>query len=246
MSHQSRFKLGKLAARRDPRNLKYKSYAASLPPPPLSVDWTKKVPDWGMYLNDQLGICTIAAVMHDLMLWSSLASTEFIPTDAQALEAYSAITGYTPTDSSTDTGACESDVLSYWKETGIAGKKISAYVSVNQNKLQEIKSAIALFGAVYAGVQLPDTAEDEFQAGKPWDNLKGTIVGGHAITLVGYTPDYVTCVTWGKTQLISYPWLGCFLDETHAVLSPDWISADNLSPSGFNVSQLQLDLNLLT
>ncbi len=70
MTDHSLMKLGKLAARRDPRTLRLARYLApALPPPPAQVDYTCGVKDWGMMLNDRLGCCTIAAVGHAVQAW---------------------------------------------------------------------------------------------------------------------------------------------------------------------------------
>ena len=52
------------------------------------------------------------------------------PSDKQVVAAYSAITGYNPSTGANDNGAVEIDVLNYWRQTGIAGHKIGAYVAL--------------------------------------------------------------------------------------------------------------------
>lgn len=244
----NKFKLGKLAPKIDQRTLTYKSFFAQLPPIPTAIDWTSKIPDWQMLGNDQYGDCTCAAAMHLEMLWTSQTSQEYVPTTEQTLAAYTAITGFNPADPNTDQGAAELDVLNYWRKTGfIPGKTILAFMSVNHTNIQHIKSAIALFGGVYAGIQVPSNAQDAFSNGQPWnDTTCNDIEGGHAIPLVAYDENYVTCITWGQKQLISYSWLGRYLEETYAVLSPDWLTAHGTAPSGFNLAQLQTDLNIIT
>ena len=240
------FKLGKSPARVDARTLKFRAYLAQLPPTPVTRDWTTKVPDWLILANDVVGDCTCAAAAHLDMLWTSWASTVVLPTDAAVLAAYTAITGYNPADPSTDTGANELDVLNYWRQTGILGRKITAYVQLEPRNLDHIKAAINLFGGVYAGVQLPDSAMREFDEELPWSDVSENASDGHAIPLVAYDADTVTCITWGRKQVISNTWLAKYLDEGYAVLSPDWIAANALAPSGFDLPQLTEDLKLVS
>lgn len=237
------FKLGKKAVRHDSRTFKLSRYLPTLPPVPSAIDWSGKVPDWLMLANDSVGDCTCAAAGHLEMLWTSQTQTEFVPTDAAVLAAYSALTGYNPANPDTDTGADELTVLNYWRNTGIAGRKIFAFASVNLSNLAEVHAAIAFFGGLYLGAQIPQSAMDATQAGQAWTDTTDTnIVGGHAFPGVAYDPDGLACITWGQLQKMTWAWLAQYADEAYCVLSPDWIALNGLSPSGFNLTQLNQDL----
>ena len=245
MTQPIRFKTGKLAPRLDARTLHFKSYLGQLPPTPATVDWTGLVTDWKMLANDTLGDCTIASVSHLIMLWRSVNGEQFIPADADVIATYSALTGYTPSDPSTDQGAVELNILNAWRNTGILGHKISAFVSIDPRNLDHLRAAINLFGGVYAGTLLPDKAMEEFNYNQPWSDTSTQAFDGHAIPLVAYTPDDFTCITWGRKQVIKNAWLQKYLDEAYAPLSPDWLNAEGKSPSGFLLEQLTADLKLL-
>jgi len=67
-----KLKLGKAAARHDPRTLLLASYVTpALPTPPAAFDLASKVKSWGMMDNDQIGDCTCAAAGHLLMEWTA-------------------------------------------------------------------------------------------------------------------------------------------------------------------------------
>ena len=103
-----KLKLGKGAARHDPRTLLLASYITpALPAPPATCDLTAKVgSSWGMMDNDQIGDCTCAAAGHLIMEWTANAGKKMItPTDQQIVAAYSAITGYNPVTGANDNGA---------------------------------------------------------------------------------------------------------------------------------------------
>src|ERR1700739_3300585 len=128
--HQS-VKLGKLAPRHDVRTLQFANYlTAALPPAPVSYDWGSKVKQWGMMKNDTVGDCTCAAAGHLIMEWTAETGILVTPTDTQIIKAYSAITGYNPSTGANDNGAVETDVLNYWRQSGIAKHKIGAYVAI--------------------------------------------------------------------------------------------------------------------
>ena len=240
------FKLGKLAAKHDPRTFKFKSYFAHLPPTPPTADWGNKVPDWLMLANDQYGDCTCASAAHMIMLWLSYNAIPIIPTNDQVLAVYSDITGFNPADPNTDQGAVELDVMNYWRQKGILGHKINAFVQVEHSNLDHIRAAINLFGGVYAGTLLPENAMDAFDNSLPWSDTSTSASDGHAIPLVAYDANTITCITWGKCQVLTNEWALKYLDEAYAVLAPDWIAANGLAPSGFNTEQLTEDLKLVS
>lgn len=247
-------KLGKKAPVIDARTLRLAKYldAAPVLPAPASVDWTKKVTaPWGVMLNDRLGDCTCAAAGHLVLAWMSNAlDAGFAPSDGQVLSLYEGSCGYNPDDPSTDQGGVEIEVLKFWRKNGIgdSGHKIAAFVSVNPKNFEEVQQAIALFGGIYIGVALPTSAQE--QVGGLWAPTSSTpgdagSWGGHAIPIVAYTPDDLTAVTWGALQKLTWAWLEAYCDEAYAIVTHDWIEANRKSPSGLNVTALELDLRHL-
>src|SRR5208282_2013127 len=73
-------------------------------PPPMSPGYSAMVEeavggDWGMDGNDSVGDCTCADPAHRLMIWSAQGTGKLVmPTAAETLALYSAITGYNPAD----------------------------------------------------------------------------------------------------------------------------------------------------
>jgi len=254
----ARCRLGKAKPRHDSRTLKLAKYLKpeALPPLPAMVDYTAAVKNnWPMMLNDSLGDCTIAAVGHCIELWTADAGTEFIAPDPQILAAYETLGGYVPGDASTDNGCVELDVLNYWRQTGIAGHKINAYASIDFTNQTDVKATLMLFGAAYIGVALPLSAQSQ----DVWDVPPGfspgfTLTGewepdswgGHAVPLVAYDANGLTCITWGAPKRLTWAWLAAYADEAYAVLSPDWIRTSGTAPSGFDLAQLQSDLAAVT
>ena len=247
-----KLKLGKQAARHDPRTLLLASYMTpALPAPPANADLTQKVKAWPMMRNDDLGDCTCAAAGHLIMEWTANAGKKMVtPTDAQIVAAYSAITGYNPQTGANDNGAVEIDVLNYWRQSGLAGDKIGAYVALEPANHTHIMDAVYIFEGCYIGLQLPNSAKAQTQNHQPWsvppggavgDGAKGSW-GGHAIPVVAYDARGLTVVTWGALQTMTWGFWEAYCEEAYAILSTDYLTGKQKTPQGFDMQQLQADL----
>lgn len=240
-------KLGKRAPLLDGRTLKLEKYVSALSPPPPSAFYQGKVSSWPMYLNDQLGDCVIAAAGHMIEQWTEYAGAGYLPTDDQMLTAYEQIGGYVAGDPSTDNGCSMLTALNTWRQTGIAGHKIIAYVSLRVGNLEELRQAVVLFGNAFVGIQLPLTAQNQSQ----WEVVSATgdgapgSWGGHCVPIVGYDPNLNSCVSWGSLLNMTKAFYEAYSDEAYAVLSQGWIENNSKSPSGFDVAQLQAALALV-
>ena len=234
-----KLKLGKGAARHDPRALLLASYVSTtLPAPPASYDLTPKVKAWGMMENDQIGDCTCAAAGHLIMEWTANAGKKMVtPSDKQIVAAYSAITGYNPTTGANDNGAVEVDVLNYWRQSGIAGHKIGAYVALEPANHNHIMDSVYIFEGCYIGMQLPISAQAQVQNHQTWSVPPGGTTGdgkpgswgGHAVPVVAYDTRGVTVVTWGALQTMTWSFWEAYCDEAYAILSKDYL------PSGADI-----------
>ena len=237
-------RLGKLAPKFDNRTLrlgKYLTATAPLPPAASSIAWQDLASrdGWQSLGNDEIGDCTMAAAGHMEEIWNP----EQPPTRPQIVAAYSALTGYNPSNPLSDTGATCLDALNFWRNTGIAGQKISAYAAVSPQNHNEIMTALDLFGGLYIGIQLPLNAQmqTDWQVSDAGISTPGSW-GGHCVNLCGYDPWWLTCISWGKIVRMSWAWLQKYCDEAYACLSGEWASGAKTAPSGFNFTALQADL----
>lgn len=245
MTDHSRMKLGRRGVHRDARTLALGAYLTpSMPPPPASKDWTKGITDWGMMLNDQLGCCTIAGIGHAIQVWTANTGTMQTVPDSVIKRYYEHWDGYVPGNDATDTGGIELDVLKDWRKQGFAGNRLLAFADAQCSNLTEIRQAIALFGGVYIGVDLPVTAQKQVV----WDVVpdggsdaeKGSW-GGHCVFVAAYDQKGFTCITWGQPKTMTTAFWQQYVDEAHALLDESWID-DKSSPAGFNQAQLLADL----
>jgi hypothetical protein len=251
-----KLKLGKLTARHDPRTLLLASYTTpTLPAPPPALNAAKKVKgSWGLMDNDQIGDCTCAAAGHLIMEWTASARSKMVtPPDQQIVAAYSAITGYNPTTGANDNGAQELDVLNYWRQQGIAGHKIQAFIALEPSNHTHVMDAVWIFSGCYIGLALPKSAQAQTSNKLTWsvppqgtggDGAPGSW-GGHAVPVVAYDSRSLTVVTWGALQTMTWGFWAAYCDEAYAILSPDYLkqkAGKTVAPNGFNIQQLQEDL----
>jgi hypothetical protein len=249
-------RLGKHARKIDPRTLELSTYDRGLPTPPAAVTLSGKVPEWPLYMNDELGDCAIAAPAHEIECWTANAGRERSLTMADVLKAYEEVSGYTPRDpkhpthNATDNGCVMLDVLHHWRHQGIGKDKITAYVLVSHTEVLQLQQTVWLLGGVYLGLRLPETAQLQLDNKEPWTVVamvgKGepNSWGGHAVNIVDYDEHYATCVTWGLLQKMSWEFIQAYADEAYGVLSSDWMNAStHKSPHGFDMPLLLDDLS---
>ncbi len=248
------FKLGKLPAREGAVTFAFSAFldATKLPPVPPTFghqDLYAAQPI-GMLGNDQYGDCVWAGAAHETMLWGDEAKRTFTFTDKTVLSDYSKVTGFNPSDPSSDKGTDMSVAASYRRKTGIVdadGKrhKVAAYLALGVGNLDDVKLACYLFGAVGIGVKFPASAMDQFNKGQPWSVVPGSkIEGGHYVPLVGFDGTHFLIVTWGKLHPMDPDFLQTYMDEGIAYLSKEMLTAGK-SLEGFDEAALQADLKAL-
>jgi hypothetical protein len=245
-------KYGKLPPQFHPKTLKLEKYliAASLPLPEERRGWEYAVPDsvWAasMLGNDQYGDCVIAMILHYIMLATAAVGTPVTFTTKQALDLYSAITGFDPSDPSTDQGTVMTSAMAYWQKTGACGHKILGWASFDYTNLTKLRQAIDIFGAALVGTNVVQSMEDDFAAGRPWNNFTGPSVGGHGIPLPGFGRDGQTCITWAKRQQMSPAITTSQFDEAYVVITDDFMDKAGKTPLGVNINALNADLKLIS
>jgi hypothetical protein len=244
MADHSNMRLGKKPRKDDRlgRTLKLARYfEPGLPPPKPAVDWLAAVKRFPMYGNDVHGDCAIAAIGHMIQVWSANVGNPATPSQEEILRVYRIL-------SPDDDGCVLLDVLKWWRQNPIAGVQLGAFVAVNWHDMNEVKTALELFGGLYAGAALPLAAETQ----NLWAWTSGpdgvpNSWGGHCINFGQYAGSMLMrCVTWGQIKDVTLGWMDAYLDELYALISPDWFGPAGTSPEGFDMATLKADLNLLT
>jgi hypothetical protein len=182
---------------------------------------------WNMGGNSVWGDCTIAAAANSIAAADiEVAETDPIPTAAQSIAQYQALTGAKTPGDPNDTGLVLTDVLMTWATAGLFGDNVIAgYAIVDKASPADVRQAIASYGFCYVGVNLPQSAEDQFDAGQPWVYVGDEPIGGHCIILAGYDDTYLDGVTWGKPVRIGATWWAKYGSEAYAVIPQAFVQA---------------------
>jgi hypothetical protein len=222
--------------------------ASALPPTPAVVDYASRVRLWPMYMNDRLGDCTCAGIGHSVQAWTAYAKGLVTLPNSAVLNLYERM-GYVPGDASTDNGAVEQDVLAEVHKNGIGGHKILAYAQVDHKDPDEMKTALNLFGTVYLGAQMPQSAMDQTNAGQPWSAVAGSpIEGGHCFVAQRWDTSAapMEVVTWGQLQRVTMDWWMANGLEAWVVISQDWLNAAGKTVTGLDLVQLGGDFSVIS
>jgi hypothetical protein len=197
--------------------------------------------------NDTYGDCAEAGAYGLAQIQSNNTdpSDPIVPTTAQALALYTAVTGFNPNDPATDQGTVLTDLLTYWQKTGFeittrSGKtsvsQIVGWASLDISNFSLLRYAAYTFGGAYLGINCPqkcetDTTNWNFGPGLP-------IAGGHCIVQSGEGSRGGKMRSWGMFIPASADFMGAYLDEGYVVVTPAWLNAQGTSPSGLNLDGL--------
>jgi hypothetical protein len=251
-------KLGKKPARRLLSTIAISDFtAASWPtvkaqgweyaPAPVTLD---------MLGNDTTGDCVIAAAMHYAQVETANTGNPLTASAALAIQTYSAITGYDPTQTDangnnpTDQGTdFQSQLFPYWKATGIpmldktgaqVMHKILGFASLDLSSVAQQRYASFTFGGVLMGINCPQSALDAVNNGtNNWlYDPTSPIVGGHGINIVGQGSAGWHLDSWGTLVEGTWQFSQALADEMYAVVTPSWVAANGTSPSALNLTAL--------
>jgi hypothetical protein len=226
-------KLGKLAPKKHKLTLRFEDFRTPVDPniPPPKRAWEYVIADdkWGMYGNNVKGDCTLAAKAHIIMCITANAGALVVPDPAEIVGIYDQL-------SPDDTGLAMTDVYDYWLKNPIAGQKLAGWVQIDQTNDQHFDECVNLFGACDTGIQLPQSAIDEFNAGQNWEfvNPTGGIAGGHDVPYLGFGRLGKTCITWSRRQPCGNAFVQNFCDEAYAPFLESWFDTAGAAPNGFN------------
>lgn len=217
-------RLGKAPAKRDARNLQLKALLKKKVRLPAEYDFDLKhsaVPT-PMFGNDEWGCCVIAGRAHQTLRFELVEQNRILRvTEKEVVDEYLAQSG------GEDIGLITLDSLRLWRKQGwTAARKryaIRAFSEVNRRSVDEVKTAIVMNLGVGIGLRLPNSADEELRAGKPWTRTtgRGSVAnswGGHYVYVCGYTKLGPVCVTWGRKQQMSWKFFAKYCDEAYAII----------------------------
>lgn len=226
-----------------------------LPTAKASCDWLSAIPSFDPLGNLEFGDCVFAATLNGKRVMAATTHRpvpDYTAKDALALY-HKVVPSFRQDDPNTDQGSDFDAASTYWRTHGIDGTKIISPVRINPGNLNLIRLAIQWLGPIFVGLALPDNAEEQFDKDEPWSLVRGKPPNpgnGHEVMIGAYDGDTVTCVTWGREQLIDKDWLLACASPDHggdiqAVVAPEWIRTIGLSPSELHLATIERDAGLL-
>jgi hypothetical protein len=222
--------------------------SSSLPQQPPVCNWIKGVTNWGPMGNDARGCCTVSGAGHIIQGLSYAATGTPVVLSDDVIEAkYIELTGYDPATGANDTGISCTDLLNNWRDEGIGGNHIDGYVVIDPTNTDEVQKAIYYLGAVYVGVNLPKSAEDQTDAGQPWDTVFWSpSIGGHLVPYMTYGPDGEECITWGGVQDVTNRFTIRQCDEMYAIVDRIFLTNSGRTPgAGLDVAGMLNAMQIL-
>ena len=210
-----------------------------LPTVPKSFDYGHKVDKFPMAANDKFGDCTIAGAVHMMQLaYAEVNETFTYPGDQAIIDTYMHLSG------GADNGLVMRNVLQAWMQDGLFGTKIAGWAPVNIHNWDHMRAAAYAFGGLYVGIEMPQEAEEQFEAGENWhidENTEGPI-GGHCVTISGINTMGADIQTWGAETAMTKGWWNRFGSEAYVIVPEIFVEAGHGPVNNFSVKQMQADL----
>lgn len=209
---------------------------------PARVSWQDKAMDsiTRMYRNDAQGCCVISGKAHFIGAVTG-NDPDHVPAGVVECADSEIDQTYRNWCGPGDNGCNIENVLRRFVSDGMpfngTRRKIDGYAAVDWTKRDLVKAAIYCLGGLCLGINLPS----EWTNSAIWDVTSSRIVGGHDVQCVGYDDQGVQISSWGRIYTITWAaFLSTrWLEESWAMLAPDWYGADKKAPSFFDVVGLR-------
>jgi hypothetical protein len=244
------YMLGKKPARAGAVKLAFSSIfdASKLPLPPPEFGHWKNVETFHMLGNDITADCVWAGYAHEEYVFSLMGGRPRVRiTTKDVWSDYAAQAGFDPKNmAATDKGTDMAAAAEYRRTVGILDAngnrhKIDAYAMLEPGNLDQLEAAMYLTGAAGIGLNLPKSAEAQFDQQVPWTIVPhAPIRGGHYVSGLGRnTAGNIIVVTWGGLQEVTTDFLERYCDEALVYLSLEILNEKNLSPEAFDLDGLR-------
>lgn len=166
-----------------PRVRLARSLTGVVPAYPVAADYLARLSGWQMLGNDTIGDCVAVTWANLRRLTTAVLATEYYPTFDQVKMVYA-----TQNPGGADNGMDIQQLLDDLVTTGGPdGVKAVGFASVDFTSPAEVKAAIAIFGAVWAGFVVQNANMNQFDNHQPFDYVSGSPdAGGHSVLVGGY------------------------------------------------------------
>lgn len=229
-----------------------------------SVDWHSAVKSWPVLRNADepggppaLGDCVAAGMLHAAQLHMANAwASSWQPSDQQAVDVYSAISGYDPATGQPDNGADPNKAFSWWTQTGmdlgLQARNVVLPLVLDVANTEHLSLATELLGFVGLCLNLPASMEDADNdvmdvppsgvasaAGMPGG------MGAHFVVSGRYAGGARYVISWGHEWEITPAFLAAYGIGAYSGFSPAWVDDMGISPEGISRAALMQDLQRL-
>lgn len=225
--------LGCIRSRVDCRTLELSDFTRpGVPPPPAARRWDANVPKFSLGGNNYLGNCTVVTAANELLLMRATDSHNPTPISDSAIIALSQEMGAT-------NGYSILDRLRWWRKNGMWANRLWAYAKINHNDIGDLKAAVNACGVADIGVDLADAWRnaDTWHSGTGRSYRPGSW-GAHSVPIVGYDEQYAYVASWGDVVPFAWDAVPAYLFEAWALIDPEWIGPDGLTPSFLDLPAL--------
>jgi hypothetical protein len=229
----------------------HNSLTGVVPTHPAADDYLSRLSGWQMLGNDQYGDCVAVTWSNLRRLTTAWLSVESYPPLVQVEALYTTQNpGFPAEDNGMDIQTC----LEYLVKTGGPdGVKALGFAAVDHTNPDEVKAAIAIFGAVWVGIDVLSANETEFDDGQPWDYVPGSQdVGGHSILVGGYGAIGTgqlggdeKFITWAEETSFTDAFWSNQVSECWAVVWPEHLGSQEFL-AGVDLQQLAADYAAIT
>jgi hypothetical protein len=205
-----RVSIARKLGRRPPKNapaLRLASFlTGQVPEHPAAADHFAKVTDWGLWGNDEWGVCGPVSFFNLRKLITAYATGEEAqPTQDDVFRLYKLVNpDFDPDTGAGDRGVDMQSMLEAALKHEVCGPGVMlGFAKVNAANLDEVRAATSIFGGVLHGVNLMAAQQTQTDNGL-WDYDRSGEWGGHAVLSGRYTdpagtaPDRIGVVTWAE------------------------------------------------
>lgn len=244
---------GQRLGRRQPSNKPALRLAKLLlgetPSCPLAADNLQAIQDFGLYRNDQFGVCGPTSIANGRKVTTRQAGNEVSPTQDDVFDLYrrSGNTNFDPATGADDNGVDMQTMFEEVHKNGIGGIRSLAFAKVDVANLNEVKAAIDIFGVLYLGVNLQAAQQAQTDTGL-WDFNNSAEWGGHAVLAGKYGPNQgndIGIISWAKSIGLTDTFWEKQVEEAWIVIWPEYLTMPGFD-ANINLQQLALDYKELT
>lgn len=206
--------------------------------------------NWGMLGNDKWGDCYWASAAHEVMAQAYTVGRLPNFDTGNVLDSYAVYLGLygrqgLEANPSKDQGTEPRAGAKARQRQGVndaraRGHRIGAYVF--ENDLSKLLPSLYTFRACTLCLELPQSAEEDFDSGV-WDYKPGSpIVGGHAVAGVAAEKGELIAVSWGQEVRLTNEFLQHYLQTAMFYVSGAVLDGSGKSPTGLDAAALRAAL----